>query len=516
MLDERRTSLLRRLQYVLAIFCAQAACLGVGLWMQHQFLHSSARAAALDDAWIDLSGEAIQVANDLKWMSMASAENPGKGPGRQGGALASSVHQSGSALIVDANWRVVSVSPSGDTDANGGSPGDRISWSPAVEGRDDSDPASRGFITVNGVQQMASAAPVGESGRTVVFYRSVALVEQSAEGILASLPMISGLTFVWTCALLSISIYMIFSRFYDQAERVQELSVAEGIRQRQDLIRTRDAVVFGLAKLADSRDPETGDHLERISIYTTTLASVLRHHPKYSRQITPAFIRLIGISSVLHDIGKVGIEDCILLKKGPLMPDERRIIQTHAAIGGECLEGIERRLGSSNFLQMAREIAFDHHERWDGTGYPRGLAGEAIPLSARIVAIADVYDALSSRRIYKAAHSRASCEEKILGSSGTHFDPELVEAWLEVAPKFAEIALRYSSAKPSNPNDDVGKTGMAPLDKYEQEAQAVSASTAHEPFLVVSEVGIGATDSHPKDDGNYHRTRRVFGDEDEE
>lgn len=459
--EERRASFATRLKNLLMILCAQAACLGVGLWMQHQFLHSSAREEAVDSAWADLAQEASNIAQEFR----AVAETDGVGQGSDLSQVVRSIPPptmaSGFAFIVDARWRVV-------TDwmvASGGrelvSAGDRISWKPAGRATDAASNVLKGLVTFAGQEHLASAVTLPSVGGTLVVARPVAPIERRADAMLGSLPIISGLTFVWTCALLSISAYMILSRFYDESEHARARSVAEGLRQRQELVRTRDAVVFGLAKLADSRDPETGDHLERISVYTTTFAAALRHHPRFGRQVTPAFIRLIGISSVLHDIGKVGIADRILLKEGPLTPDERRIIQGHAVIGGECLRGIERRLGSSNFLEMAREIAFAHHERWDGTGYPRGLAGEEIPLSARIVAIADVYDALASQRIYKEPQSHQHCEEIIRSSGGTHFDPDLVDAWLAVAPRFAEIALRYASPRAEEPARDDDGSGSA-------------------------------------------------------
>jgi putative two-component system response regulator len=205
----------------------------------------------------------------------------------------------------------------------------------------------------------------------------------------------------------------------------------------------RDAVIFGLAKLAESRDPDTGMHLERISLYSTRLARAARKHPRFRNQITPSFVQTIGISSALHDIGKVGVQDAILLKPGPLTSMERARITDHARIGGECIYQIQRRIGDSSFLKMAHDIAMHHHERWDGTGYPTGLVGEAIPLSARIVAIADVYDALSVKRVYKEALPHGICVERITATTGQQFDPDLVEIFLSVEAEFKEIAERF-------------------------------------------------------------------------
>ena len=154
---------------------------------------------------------------------------------------------------------------------------------------------------------------------------------------------------------------------------------------------------------------------------------------------------MLGISSVLHDIGKVGLEDTVLLKPGRLTDAERKQMQQHTLVAGDCLKEIELRLGASNFLQTAREIALHHHERWDGTGYPTGLAGEAIPLAARIVSIADVYDALRSKRVYKHSFPHEECVQAIRDGAGTQFDPELVEVFLEIETEFAAIARRFAN-----------------------------------------------------------------------
>jgi putative two-component system response regulator len=162
-------------------------------------------------------------------------------------------------------------------------------------------------------------------------------------------------------------------------------------------------------------------------------------------------VQLIGISSSLHDIGKVGIADSILMKPGRFVEEERLVMQLHVAIGGRCVQDIETRLGQSNFLQMAREIALCHHERWDGKGYPEGLAAEEIPLPARIVAVVDVYDALSSKRVYKDAIPHRQCVEMIRGEAGRHFDPVVVEAFLEIENEFEAIVKRCTEPRDADP-----------------------------------------------------------------
>ena len=187
------------------------------------------------------------------------------------------------------------------------------------------------------------------------------------------------LAFTWITALQAAVAYLVLTRTQDQNLREKTRTARVSLQRYNDLLRTRDAVIFGLAKLAESRDSDTGNHLDRIAIYSTRLATALRRNPRYRRQLTPAFVKLIGLSSALHDIGKVGIKDAILLKPGELEAHEHLEMEMHAVIGGKCIREIESQLGRSNFLQMAREIAFCHHERWDGRGYPKGLAGEEIP-----------------------------------------------------------------------------------------------------------------------------------------
>ena len=262
----------------------------------------------------------------------------------------------------------------------------------------------------------------------------------------ASATEIRVLAFTWITALQAAVAYLVLTRAQDQNAREKTRAARVSLQRYSDLLRTRDAVIFGLAKLTESRDHDTGNHLERIAVYSTRLATALRRNPRYRRQLTPAFVKLIGISTALHDIGKVGIEDSILLKPGQFEEQERLVMQMHAAIGGKCIREIESQLGRSNFLQMAREIAFCHHERWDGAGYPKGLAGEEIPLAARIVAVADVYDALASKRVYKAAFPHAKCVETIGAEAGKQFDPAVVEAFLAVEAEFRAIAQRCQEA----------------------------------------------------------------------
>lgn len=209
--------------------------------------------------------------------------------------------------------------------------------------------------------------------------------------------------------------------------------INEGLEQQ---VETRSAVIFGLAKLAESRDDQTGEHLDRIRQYVLILAREMANtHP----EITPEFIETLAETSSLHDIGKVGIPDSVLLNPGKLTDEQRKVIRKHPLIGGDTLLAIKQRWGDDPFLVTACEVAFSHHERWDGTGYPFGLAGEDIPLAGRIVALADVYDALTSRRVYKDAMTHEQASRIILAGEGTHFDPAVVRAFVNQEAAFKKI-----------------------------------------------------------------------------
>ena len=205
---------------------------------------------------------------------------------------------------------------------------------------------------------------------------------------------------------------------------------------------SRQVAILGLAKLAEYRDQDTGDHLERIRAYTEVLARQLMDHPRYGQRIDTSFIDDIAMSSILHDIGKVGIPDEILLKPGKLTKAEFELMKQHTIYGRDALRKAARESGQQSFLAMGQEIALSHHEKWDGSGYPQGLRGEEIPLPARIVALADVYDALTSRRSYKKPFSHEQAREIIVAERGRHFDPAIVDAFLVREESFKRIRIQ--------------------------------------------------------------------------
>jgi putative two-component system response regulator len=202
--------------------------------------------------------------------------------------------------------------------------------------------------------------------------------------------------------------------------------------------------IRALAHLAETRDPETGNHILRTQKYVRALALRLSQHPRFSTTLDTRTIDLLTKSAPLHDIGKVGIPDSILQKPGPLTPEEWVIMKTHARLGSDAIEQAEIDVEQPvAFLSLAKEIAHWHHEKWNGSGYPDGLHGEAIPLSARLMAVADVFDALISQRVYKPAMSYEKTREIIADGSGSHFDPDIVAAFLEDFAAMTAIADQY-------------------------------------------------------------------------
>lgn len=216
------------------------------------------------------------------------------------------------------------------------------------------------------------------------------------------------------------------------------------VKQRtREINRTQDVAIYCLASLAETRDNETGNHIRRTQHYVRTLSEYLSDHPAFRDYLTDEIIELLYKSAPLHDIGKVGVPDRILLKPGKLDADEWEEMKKHAQFGCDALTRAERELGSTSFLQVAREITLTHHEKWDGSGYPYGLQGQKIPVSGRLMAIADVYDALISRRVYKEPFSHEDSVQMILQEKGKHFDPDIVDAFEVLQNGFRSIAEKF-------------------------------------------------------------------------
>jgi putative two-component system response regulator len=220
-----------------------------------------------------------------------------------------------------------------------------------------------------------------------------------------------------------------------------ETEVADRTREVNAI---QDVTILAMASLAETRDSDTGNHIRRTQHYVRALAWKLSSHARFRDYLSVATITMLYKSAPLHDIGKVGIPDRILLKRGRLTADEFTVMKTHTTLGRDAIAHAEAALGLEvAFLTMAKEIAYSHQEKWDGTGYPEGLAGDRIPIPARLMAVADVYDALISRRVYKEPMPHAEAVEIIKKASGQHFDPDVVEAFLHIHQQFYAIALTY-------------------------------------------------------------------------
>jgi putative two-component system response regulator len=225
-----------------------------------------------------------------------------------------------------------------------------------------------------------------------------------------------------------------------------------------ELSQMLDAMIWALASLAETREYETPNHLRRVQHYVVALARQLQGHKRFAEELSDANIKSLYKAAPLHDIGKVSIPDAILLKPDRLTEAEFSVMKMHTVYGRDAIVNVENHLGYTNtFLRYAREITYSHQEKYDGSGYPEGLAGEAIPMAARLMAVADVYDALISKRVYKPAFTHETAMEMIRQASGEHFDPDVVDAMLTVEEEFMAIAQRYSDS----PVDDA--VGILPL-----------------------------------------------------
>lgn len=253
--------------------------------------------------------------------------------------------------------------------------------------------------------------------------------------------------------------HIALKRAQDQLRNQNQWLEAEVERRTRDSLIAQNLTLATLAELAETRDSETGHHIQRTQSYVEILARTLQSHPDFAAELDPAQLDRIVKAAPLHDIGKIGIRDSILLKPGKLTPEEFEIMKTHATIGAEALEhaivkaSLPQGLDGSGdgdipevirFLRVAQLIAGHHHERWDGSGYPDRLAGRQIPLPARLMALADVFDALTTRRVYKAGWSPDQAAAHIQAEAGRHFDPDIVAVFIQLREQFAEIAHRLA------------------------------------------------------------------------
>ncbi|RNC81404.1 MAG: HD domain-containing protein [Phycisphaera sp.] len=283
-----------------------------------------------------------------------------------------------------------------------------------------------------------------ESGARLLVHQPVSGLSAASEQVTSGLLIQMGAA-ATPILILTVGIGILFIRGHSRSLRRWNADLESKIEHRTLEVRqSRKAIVTALATLADYRDNETGQHVVRISEYSVVLA---RHLQDQFEEIDEQWIERLRLASMLHDIGKVGVPDAILRKPGKLTDDEFRIIKSHPSFGADTLIKVHHEIDNDPLVQMAAEIALFHHERWDGSGYPTGIQGNQIPLSARITAVADVYDALMSPRVYKPAMPIEKVRSIITESSGSHFDPAIVDAFAAVEAELCEIRSRLEEPK---------------------------------------------------------------------
>ncbi|MGY3859205.1 response regulator [Aeromonas intestinalis] len=307
-------------------------------------------------------------------------------------------------------------------------------------------------IMMPGLSGLQVAERLQQDGRTrhipIIFLTSMAAVESELQGL--ALGAVDYIT-------KPISPPRVLARVENQ---LKVKAAADFLRDQNDFLeqevqrRTREVMAIqevtiqAMASLAETRDNETGNHIRRTQHYVKLLAELLRDHPRFRHFLNDDTIHLLFKSAPLHDIGKVGIPDHILLKPGRLTKEEFEIMMTHTTLGRDAIQRAEDQLGFPvDFLRLAKEIAYSHQEKWDGSGYPEGLSGDAIPISARLMAVADVYDALICRRVYKAGMSHEEAVDIIRQGRGWHFDPDVCAAFLSATEQFKAIADRFSDSE---------------------------------------------------------------------
>ena len=245
--------------------------------------------------------------------------------------------------------------------------------------------------------------------------------------------------------LMRVQTHLTLKQARDYLKRENEILERKVLERTAQLNKLHDIVMVAMGALAETRDPETGNHIRRTQTYVRVLAERLAPHHRFNEALTPENISLMCKSAPLHDIGKVGVSDAILLKPGKLTAEEFEEMKRHTVYGRDAIAAAESSMdGDDNFLQFAKEIAYSHHEKWDGTGYPEGLKGDAIPVSARLMAVADVYDALVSKRPYKPPFPHERAVSLILEGRGTHFDPDVADAFRALEQTFLEISRRFA------------------------------------------------------------------------
>ena len=289
-------------------------------------------------------------------------------------------------------------------------------------------------------------------GIPVIFLAAKMTLEDAQKGLAAGAvdylikPIFSSLLLARVAAQIALKANADWRRMRDEFLRDKNDYLEQQVTRRtHEVMAVLDVTILAMTSLAETRDSDTGNHIRRTQHYVQALARHLKTHVRFANELSDAAIDVLFKAAPLHDIGKVGIPDRILLKPAQLTPEEFEIMKTHTTLGCDAIEQAEQIVGTRvDFLRVAKEIALSHQEKWDGSGYPQGLAGDDIPLSARLMAVADVYDALISERVYKAAMPHDRAVGVVFQGRGAHFDPDMVDAFIEIQSEFQAIAQRFS------------------------------------------------------------------------
>ncbi len=289
-------------------------------------------------------------------------------------------------------------------------------------------------------------------GIPVIFLAAKMTLEDEQKGLAAGAvdylikPVFSSLLLARVAAQIALKANADWRRMRDEFLRDKNDYLEQEVTRRtHEVMAVLDVTILAMTSLAETRDSDTGNHIRRTQHYVQALARHLKTHVRFANELSDAAIDVLFKAAPLHDIGKVGIPDRILLKPAQLTPEEFEIMKTHTTLGCDAIQQAEQIVGTCvDFLRVAKEIALSHQEKWDGSGYPQGLAGDDIPLSARLMAVADVYDALISERVYKAAMPHDRAVGVVFQGRGAHFDPDMVDAFIEIQSEFQAIAQRFS------------------------------------------------------------------------
>lgn len=455
-----------RFRVMVAVVALALGCLAVGIWIHHRLIIAQIHTAGQRSAALRLSRQTESTRRAL--LAVLEPDSAGQ---RRSLAELRALFESDRAdvgwLLADPQWNVVAVlrEAEGMAEADLAADG-KLSWRPISTPDENPSDCLTGLVKVGKHRHVAVAVPESSGEWYLVAHQPLGAPSVGVSGLIGPMRIGALTAWFWAGALSTIVVYLLVTRFFDRLQRERSSAEAKALQWVQSLVCTRDAILCSLASLAESRDEGSERHLDRVALYARRLASALRDHPRFRDQVTQKFIELLGAASMLHDIGKIGIEDAILFKPGPLTRNERKRMEQHTVLGDRYLARVEQRLGDSAVIRMARQIALRHHERWDGKGYPDGLAGEQIPLAARIVAIADVYEALTNLRDYKPPYSHQRCIKIIQEGAGKQFDPDLVAAFLEIEPGLRQFAFvgagegpldeDGSPARPSDPDQCAG------------------------------------------------------------